>query len=93
MSSPKSVVESPPSQQIFKMLSGKWIAQAVSVAATLGIADRLADGPLTVGQLAAVTSTHADSLFRLLRALGASARRRNSKSSLAARGSGWAKFI
>jgi hypothetical protein len=69
MSSPKTVDLLAPSRQIFKLLTGKFIAQAVSVAATLGIADRLADVPLTVEQLATATSTHRDSLYRLLRAL------------------------
>src|SRR5713101_5570678 len=69
MSSPKTVDLLAPSQQILKLLTGKFIAQAVSVAATLGIADRLADGPLTAEELAKATSTHKDSLYRLLRAL------------------------
>jgi hypothetical protein len=61
--------ELPPSQRILQMLTGKWIAQAVSVAATLGIADQLKDAPKDVEELAKATSTHADSLYRLLRAL------------------------
>lgn len=52
-----------------QMLFGEWISQAVSVAATLGIADLLAEGPQHVDQLAASTSTHSDSLYRLMRAL------------------------
>jgi hypothetical protein len=39
------------------------------VAAELGLADVLADGPRTVDQIAAATGTHAPSLFQLLRAL------------------------
>lgn len=69
MSSPETTHELPPSQRILQMLTGKWIAQAVSVAATLGIADLLKDGPRDVEELAKATSTHADSLYRLLRAL------------------------
>jgi hypothetical protein len=45
------------------------MAQAIHVAAELGIADRLADGPQTSSELAAITGTHAPSLHRLLRAL------------------------
>lgn len=69
MSSPGAVQELPPVQRIMQMLTGKWIAQAISVAATLGIADLLAGGPETVEQLAAASSVQADSLYRLLRAL------------------------
>lgn len=69
MSSPATVQELPPVQRMIQMLSGKWIAQAISVAATLGIADLLARGPETVEQLAAKSSVEADSLYRLLRAL------------------------
>ena len=58
-----------PSQVILQMLTGKWVAQAVSVAATLGVADLLRHGPQDVEHLARATSTHADSLYRLLRAL------------------------
>jgi O-methyltransferase/methyltransferase family protein len=62
-------LELPPSQAILKMLTGMWITQAVSAAATLGIADQLKDGPKDVGQLAKATSSPADTLYRLLRAL------------------------
>ncbi len=69
MSSPETTHELPPSPRILQMLTGKWITQAISVAATLGIADLLKDGPKHVEELAKATSTHADSLYRLLRAL------------------------
>jgi O-methyltransferase/methyltransferase family protein len=69
MSSPEIVHEPQPSQAILQMLTGEWIAQAVSVAATLGIADLLSDGPKDVAHLATAASAHADSLYRLLRAL------------------------
>jgi hypothetical protein len=44
-------------------------AQAVAVAAQLGIVDHLAEGPRTAADLAGVTGTDAPSLYRLLRAL------------------------
>lgn len=47
------------------------ISQAVSVAARLGLAELLADGPRAADELAALTGTHTPSLFRLLRALTA----------------------
>jgi len=51
------------------MLVGSWLSQGVYVAAELGIADLLAGGPRTARELAAVTGAHADSIYRLLRAL------------------------
>jgi hypothetical protein len=69
MSSPQPVPEIPAAQQILQMLVGKSFSQAVSVAADLGIADVLTDIPKSVEELAAATSTHAPSLYRLLRAL------------------------
>lgn len=44
-------------------------SSAVHVAADLGLSDLLADGPRTVGDLAAATGTDEDTLRRLLRAL------------------------
>ena len=48
---------------------GFQVSQAIHVAATLGLADHLADGPRTSDELAAATDSHAGSLYRLLRAL------------------------
>jgi predicted O-methyltransferase YrrM len=58
-----------PHEQMLRMVSGYWISQAVYVAAKLGIADLVKDGPRSAEDLAGVTSTHAPSLYRLLRAL------------------------
>jgi ubiquinone/menaquinone biosynthesis C-methylase UbiE len=52
-----------------RLLTGYWISQAVHVAAQLGVADLLKDGPRTISDLARATGTHARSLYRLLRAL------------------------
>jgi hypothetical protein len=51
------------------MLDGFRLTQMVHAAAKSGIAEQLRDGPRAVEQLAAATGTHADSLYRLLRAL------------------------
>jgi hypothetical protein len=45
------------------------VSQALHVAATLGIADRLAAGPRTAADLARATGTHPRALYRLLRAV------------------------
>jgi hypothetical protein len=54
---------------ILRMIWGIHISRAVYVAAELGIADRLADGPMTSAQLAEATQTHEPSLYRILRLL------------------------
>lgn len=59
----------PPDQHLVQLIFGKWVSMAVSVAAKLRLADKLAAGPKTADELAAETNTHAPSLYRLLRAL------------------------
>jgi hypothetical protein len=56
---------------LFQMATGYWLSQAVYVAAKLGLADLLRDGPRSCHELAAVTGTDPESLFRLMRALSA----------------------
>jgi hypothetical protein len=51
------------------LLDGYRLTQMIHVAAKLGLADQLKDGPRTVEQLAGLTKTHPDSLYRLLRTL------------------------
>jgi C-methyltransferase len=55
------------SVELLRMSSAAWLSQALGVAAELGIADLLADGPRSVDELARATSSHAPSLYRLLR--------------------------
>jgi hypothetical protein len=54
---------------LFQMATGYWVSQAIYVAAKLGIADLLKDGPQSCAALAAATRADAPSLFRLMRAL------------------------
>src|SRR6478736_8156914 len=56
-------------QQLDQMITGYWVSQAIYAAAKFGIADLLKGGPRTAEQLAATTSTDADALYRLMRAL------------------------
>jgi SAM-dependent methyltransferase len=51
------------------LILGKWVSQAVSVAAKLRVADSLKDGPLSCDELARVHQVDPSSLYRLLRAL------------------------
>ena len=50
-----------------QMTNGYWAAQIIYVAAKLGIADLLKDGPQGIQVLAQATQTHAPSLYRLMR--------------------------
>lgn len=52
-----------------QLIVGSWVTQAIYVAAELGIADVLAAGPRTAGELARETGAHGASLHRLMRAL------------------------
>jgi len=55
-----------PQEQISRMLSGYWISQALYVAAKLGRADLLKDGPRTADELASATNSQPRSVYRLL---------------------------
>jgi hypothetical protein len=56
---------------VLRMIQGLHISRAVYVAAKLGIADLLADGPRPATELAQLTKAHAPSLYRILRLLTA----------------------
>ena len=55
--------------QLARLVSGYWYTQTVYVAAKLGIADLLKDGPRSAQELAEATGTSPRALYRLLRAL------------------------
>lgn len=57
------------SEKLLGMVHGSWMSQVTCVAAELGIADLLANGPTRADELARVAGCHAPSLHRLLRAL------------------------
>jgi O-methyltransferase/methyltransferase family protein len=56
---------------LMRMVNGFQVSQAIHVAATLGIADLLKDGPRAADDLAAATDTDSGALYRLLRTLAA----------------------
>src|SRR5215469_17359745 len=56
-------------QHLSALINGYWASQVLNVAATLGIADRLAPGPRSAEELAAAAQAHPPSVFRLMRAL------------------------
>jgi O-methyltransferase/methyltransferase family protein len=55
------------------LISGFWISQAIYVAAKLGIADLLQDGPKSTAVLAKEAEAHEQSLYRVLRTLASRA--------------------
>jgi hypothetical protein len=59
----------PPYAAVLRMALGAWVAQALYVAARLGIADHLNAGPKTADELAAATGAQPRELYRVLRAL------------------------
>jgi hypothetical protein len=63
--------DQPPGGPLMQMLMGPFVAQAVYVAAELGLADRLADGPRPARQLAQECGVDPDALHRVLRCLAA----------------------
>jgi hypothetical protein len=54
---------------LLQMLTGYWISKSLSVAAELGVADQLQDGPRPVSDLATACGADPGALYRLLRAL------------------------
>jgi hypothetical protein len=61
----------PPQLVLQQLIQGFQVTQCIYVAAKLGIADLLKDGPRTSEELAQATGTHAPSLYRVLRLLTA----------------------
>jgi hypothetical protein len=59
----------PPEAVLTQLMLGSLASQVVYVAAKLGIADLLVDGPKPVAELALSTNTDEASLYRILRAL------------------------
>ncbi len=60
-----------PSAALTRLVNGYQVTLALHAAAVLGIADLLAGGVNSVGEVAAATGTQPDPLYRLLRALAA----------------------
>jgi hypothetical protein len=61
--------EVPPPVAMMGLITGYWVSQAVGAVAKLGVADRLADGPLTCDELAWEVGADPQALYRVLRLL------------------------
>ena len=62
-------IDMPPAAYLSQLIGNTGFVHAILVAANLGLADLLKDGPLSIADLAEATGTHAGSLYRMLRAL------------------------
>jgi hypothetical protein len=61
--------QAPPSARLMDMIFGFALSRSIAVAAQLGVADLLNDGPKSGDDLARALGTHPRSIYRLLRAL------------------------
>jgi hypothetical protein len=61
--------ELPPEAKLLQLVSGCFVSSALHVAAKLGIAEIIFDGPKSAAELAAITGMHEHSLYRVMRAL------------------------
>jgi SAM-dependent methyltransferase len=61
--------ELPPNIRLLQLVVGKWVMQAVYIAAELGIADRLSGGARASADIARECGTDDDATYRLMRAL------------------------
>jgi len=59
----------PPHTVMLQMITSFWVSRTIYVAAKLGLADLVKNGPKTASELAEMTGAHAPSLYRVLRAL------------------------
>ncbi len=69
---PQKDVPSPAlANSLMQLVTGFHVSRIIYVAAELAIADLLANGPMSSGELAAATATHQPTLRRIMRALAA----------------------
>jgi hypothetical protein len=61
----------PPNAQLLQLILGMFTSRALGVAAELGVADLLKDGPLGLEELSARSGAAPDGLYRMLRVLAA----------------------
>src|SRR5690242_10163493 len=59
----------PPHTQLIQMATASWMSAMVCAAAQIGIADHLANGPMTAAELAGPMGLHAPTLHRFMRTM------------------------
>lgn len=68
-SKPRRTSKTSAAMMLMNLLGGKWVSQAMAVAAELRLADLLKDGAKPTAELARATGASEDGVYRLLRAL------------------------
>src|SRR5215470_10869691 len=67
--SAQGALQPPPAAGLSQLLRGSLVTQLIHVAATLGVADLLRDGPKSSHELAEALTVDPEALYRVLRAL------------------------
>lgn len=65
----KEPSEESPRKKIMSLIAGEWVTKSIYTATELDIAGYLMEGPKNAQELAKLTQTHEESLYRLLRML------------------------
>jgi ubiquinone/menaquinone biosynthesis C-methylase UbiE len=68
---PSAAAALPPDAQLLQLVLGMFVSRSLAVVAELGIADRLKERAMGVPELARLTDSNPDGLYRVLRALAA----------------------
>lgn len=58
-----------PPMAVYEKAQGFWVSRAIVAACELNLADHLAGGPKNINELASLSHTHENSLYRLMRTL------------------------
>lgn len=61
--------EPPPQARMLQMITAYWVSQAIGVAARLGVADQLGQGPRSAQEVAKAVGANPSALFRVMRML------------------------
>ncbi len=69
MATTTTTQELPPPIALFRLATGFYVSSALYVAAKLGIADLMSDGPVASAELATAAGVHAGALHRVMRLL------------------------
>jgi O-methyltransferase domain/Dimerisation domain len=66
---PMATSSSSPARRVSELINGFWATQVIHAAVALGLVDHIAEGTVTVADLARRAEAHAPSVLRLLRAM------------------------
>jgi hypothetical protein len=66
---PPGIMEKPAAQEVQDLMTGRWVADMIGVAAKLELADFINGGAKTAEEIAKAKGLHVISLYQLLRGL------------------------